>query len=186
MSPALRAGLLVAAISTLAALAGFLAGRPQTPLETSLPPAAPSAETTARLLALELPDESGQRFSLAQWRGKVLVLNFWATWCPPCKEEMSEFSRISREFAENGVQFVGISIDSADNVAKFRKEEEIAYPLLIGDGNALALSEDFGNRAKALPFTIVLRANGTAYRTKLGIFASEDLRTTLAGAARTE
>jgi thiol-disulfide isomerase/thioredoxin len=81
----------------------------------------------------------------------VLVVNFWATWCPPCKEEMPEFSRLNTKYAPNGVQFVGISLDSADKVAAFKEETEISYPLLIGNLETLDLSSDLGNRAKALP-----------------------------------
>lgn len=174
MNKAVRHSLLIIAVSTFAATAGYIVGRPR----TVTPPtaeSAPTADAPARLLALTLPDLDGQPHSLAQWKGKVLVANFWATWCPPCKEEMPEFSRINLKYASNGVQFVGISIDSAEKVAAFREEVEVSYPLLIGNLETLDLSGDLGNRAKALPFTVILRADGSLQQVKLGKYATEAL-----------
>ncbi len=174
MSKVVRQALLIAAVSTLAATAGYFFGSPQ---QVSLPPpeAAPTADAPARLLALTLPDLDGRPQSLSQWKGKVLVVNFWATWCPPCKEEMPEFSRLNIKYASNSVQFVGISIDSVDKVSAFRKENEISYPLLISNLETLDLSSDLGNRAKALPFTVILRGDGSPQQVKLGKFATPDL-----------
>ncbi|MCO5097587.1 MAG: TlpA family protein disulfide reductase [Rhodocyclaceae bacterium] len=174
MSKAVRHALLLIAVSTCAAMAGYFFGRPKT---VPLPPPAiiPAIDAPARLLALTLPDLNGQPQSLAQWKGKVLVINFWATWCAPCREEMPEFSRISAKYALNGVQFVGISIDSADKVAEFQKEMQISYPLLIGNLDSLDLSGDLGNRAKALPFTVILRPDGSPQEIKLGKYATADL-----------
>lgn len=174
MSRIVRHSLLIIAVSTLAATAGYFYGRPQ-PVSPPPPESAPTADAPARLLALTLPDLEGKSQSLSQWKGKVLVVNFWATWCPPCKEEMPEFSRISSKYAKNGVQFVGISIDSAEKVLAFSKEVEISYPLLISNLETLDLSSDLGNRAKALPFTVILRPDGTPQQVKLGKFATPDL-----------
>ena len=174
MNKTVRNGLLVIAVSTLAATAGYFVGKPRS--FTPPPPEAPAtADASARLLALTLPDLNGQPQSLSQWKGKVLVVNFWATWCPPCKEEMPEFSRINLKYASNGVQFVGISIDSAEKVAAFRKEVEISYPLLISNLESLDISSDLGNRAKALPFTAILRPDGSLQQVKLGKYATEAL-----------
>jgi thiol-disulfide isomerase/thioredoxin len=178
MSKVVRHTLLIIAVSILAATAGYYFGRPQ-PVSLPPPESAPTADAPARLLALTLPDLNGQAQSLSQWKGKVLVVNFWATWCPPCKEEMPEFSRINTKYAPNGVQFVGISVDSADKVAAFRKENEISYPLLIGNLETLDLSSDLGNRAKALPFTAILRQDGGLQQVKLGKYATSDLEKAL-------
>lgn len=181
MSRALRHALIIAAVATLAAMAGYFAARPQPDL---LPPpeSAPTADAPARLLALTLPDSGGHPQPISQWKGKVLVANFWATWCPPCQEEMPEFSRLSRKYALNGVQFVGISIDSADKVKAFEKDNEISYPLLISNLETLDLSSDLGNRAKALPFTVILRPDGSVQQVKLGKFVTADLEKALQAA----
>ena len=181
MSKNIRHAFLIIAVSTLAATAGYFLGRPQ-PVSLHSPEAAPTADAPARLMALTLPDLSGQAQSLSQWKGKVLVVNFWATWCPPCKEEMPEFSRINTKYASNGVQFVGISLDSADKVAAFRKENEISYPLLISNLETLDLSSDLGNRAKALPFTVILRQDASLQQVKLGKYATSDLEKALLSA----
>jgi thiol-disulfide isomerase/thioredoxin len=174
MSKVVRRSLLIIAVSTLAATAGYFFGKPQ---QVSPPPpeALPTADAPGRLLALTLPDLEGKPQSLSQWKGKVLVVNFWATWCPPCKEEMPEFSRLNSKYASNGVQFVGISIDSAEKVAAFHKETEISYPLLISNLETLELSSDLGNRAKALPFTVILRPDGRPQQVKLGKYATPEL-----------
>lgn len=174
MSKANRFALLLIATSTLAALAGYYFSRPGTVSPPSIE-TVPAADAPARLLALALPDLSGQLQPMAQWKGKVLVVNFWATWCPPCKEEMPEFSRLNAKYAPNGVQFVGISIDSAEKVQAFQKETPVTYPLLISTLDTLDLSSDLGNRAKALPFTIVLRPDGSPQQVKLGKYATPEL-----------
>lgn len=176
-----RISLLIILVATLAAIAGFYFDRPQT---VTPPPAegVPTADAAARLLALSLPDPEGKPQALRQWQGKVLVINFWATWCPPCKEEMPEFSKINDEQAANNVQFVGISIDTADKVRDFQKTLKVGYPLLIAPLDTLDLSFDLGNRAKALPFTVILRPNGAIQQTKLGKFATADLESAIKAA----
>lgn len=176
-----RVSLLVILVTTLAALAGFYFDRPRT---VTPPPAegVPTADAAARLLALTLPDMEGRPQALKQWQGKILVVNFWATWCPPCKEEMPEFSRINAEQASNNVQFVGISIDSAEKVIDFQKTVQVGYPLLIAPLDTLDLSFDLGNQAKALPFTVILRPNGSIQQTKLGKYAAADLESALEAA----
>ena len=95
---------------------------------------------------------------------------------------MPEFSRLNTKYALNGVQFVGISIDSVDKVATFQKEIQVSYPLLISNLETLDLSSDLGNRAKALPFTVVLRPDGSPQHIKLGKYATEDLEKTIQAA----
>jgi peroxiredoxin len=131
------------------------------------------------ILSLSLPDTSGRQQSLSQWRGKVLVVNFWATWCAPCREEMPEFVRAQREFGPRGLQFVGIAVDEPDKVAQFAKELGLNYPALIGGYGAVELSKTLGNQLSALPFTIVINRTGTVARTQLGPFKPDKLRSTI-------
>jgi len=120
------------------------------------------------LFALSLPNEAGKLQSLGQWRGKVLVVNFWATWCAPCREEMPEFIRAQSRYGPQGLQFVGIAVDDADKVERFAKELGLNYPALIGGYGAVELSKTLGNRLAALPFTIVLDRQGSIFLTQLG------------------
>lgn len=113
-----------------------------------------------KLWALALPDTDGKRQHLSQWRGKVLVVNFWATWCPPCRREIPGFVRLSGKYAANNVQFVGIGVDDANKVRDFAAKIAIPYPILIGDMDLFRLSEDLGNPTQALPFTLILDRQG--------------------------
>jgi peroxiredoxin len=132
------------------------------------------------LFALELPDTAGVKQSLGQWRGKILVVNFWATWCDPCREEMPEFVRAQSELGSRGVQFVGIAVDEADKVRRFAKEINLNYPALIGGYDAMELSRSLGNDLVALPFTIVIDRSGRIAKTHLGPIKPQELRSILA------
>jgi peroxiredoxin len=128
------------------------------------------------LLALSLPDAAGKEQSMGQWRGKVVVVNFWATWCAPCREEMPEFVRAQTEFGARGLQFVGIAVDQADKVDQFAKELGLNYPTLIGGYGAVELSKTLGNRLAALPFTIIVDRQGRVAHTQLGPLKPDQLR----------
>lgn len=120
------------------------------------------------VLSIVLPDAQGQQQPLAQWRGKVLVVNFWATWCAPCREEMPEFVATQKRDGAKGVQFVGIAVDDPEKVRAFVKEIGLNYPALIGGYGAIELSKRLGNDLAALPFTIVLDRAGRVAHTQLG------------------
>jgi thiol-disulfide isomerase/thioredoxin len=122
----------------------------------------------AILLGLSLPDASGKEQALAQWRGKVLVVNFWATWCAPCLEEMPEFVRAQAEYGARGLQFIGIAIDDAQKAAQFAERLHLNYPTLIGGYGAVELSKTLGNTLAALPFSVILDRQGSVIHTQLG------------------
>ena len=128
------------------------------------------------LLALSLPDVDGVPQSLTQWRGKVMVVNFWATWCAPCRDEMPEFVRVQHELGPKGLQFVGIAVDQRDNVLKFAKEFDLNYPALIAGYEAMDVAKPLGNRLAGLPFTVVLDRQGRIVHTQLGPFKPAMLR----------
>lgn len=128
------------------------------------------------LFALSLPDTAGTKQPLDQWRGKVLVVNFWATWCEPCREEMPEFVRAQQELGPRGLQFVGIAVDQADKVGRFAQELHLNYPALVGGYEAMEVSQSLGNRLAALPFTIVIDRQGRVADTHLGPLKPKQLR----------
>ena len=167
MNKSLR-GLLVAVVGVAALAAGVYFGLLRTPdME---------GQDGATLLALSLPNAAGVEQSLGQWPGKVLVVNFWATWCAPCREEMPEFVRAQSEYGARGLQFVGIAVDQADKVEQFSKEFGLNYPSLIGGYGAVELSKTLGNRLAALPFTIVVDRQGRIAHTQLGPLKPDKLR----------
>jgi len=132
------------------------------------------------LLGVSLPDTKGKDTPLAQWKGKVVVVNFWATWCVPCREEMPEFVKAQEELGGRGVQFVGIAIDQPDKVDAFAKELNLNYPALIGGFGAIELSKTLGNRLGALPFTVIVDRSGRISNTQLGRLKDPELRAILA------
>ncbi|HZI83824.1 MAG TPA: TlpA disulfide reductase family protein [Casimicrobiaceae bacterium] len=129
------------------------------------------------LLALSLPDTHGSQQPLRQWQGKVLVVNFWATWCGPCREEMPEFVRAQRDFGREGLQVVGIAIDQPDKVTSFAKELELNYPALIATYETMDLTKPLGDRLLGLPFTVILDRKGRVVHTQLGPMKPAQLRT---------
>lgn len=129
----------------------------------------------ARILALSLPDVAGTPQALEQWRGKVMVVNFWATWCPPCLTEIPGFAQVSRKFSDRGVQFVGISIDTLEQVRKFQADKAVPYPLLIGSPQTLQVAAELGNPSQALPFTLILDPQGEIRHVKLGTLTEAEL-----------
>ncbi|HTS21902.1 MAG TPA: TlpA disulfide reductase family protein [Casimicrobiaceae bacterium] len=134
------------------------------------------APDAGQLLALALPDAQGTRQPLQQWRGKVLVVNFWATWCGPCREEMPEFVRAQRDLGPAGLQVVGIAIDQADKVASFAKELDLNYPALVGSYEALDVAKPLGDALLGLPFTVILDRQGRIVHTQLGPMKPTQLR----------
>lgn len=121
-----------------------------------------------QLLALSFVDAGNATHSLAQWEGRILVVNFWATWCAPCRREIPDFAELSRGYAGRGVQFVGLGIDSAQNIARFASEHDVPYPLLVAGTGALPIMEGLGNSAQALPFTLIVDRGGRIRERKLG------------------
>ena len=124
---------------------------------------APRAEDRAiveRLFAARLADLGGAARSLEPWRGRVLVVNFWATWCAPCREEIPGFVKLQARYGAQGLQFVGIAIDDPSKVVPFAREFGINYPLLTGGLEALELLRQSGNRAGVLPYTVVIDRKG--------------------------
>ena len=129
------------------------------------------------LFGVALPDAKGREQSIGQWKGKVLVVNFWATWCVPCREEMPEFVKAQQELGPRGLQFVGIAIDEVAKVEAFAAELGLNYPVLIGGYGAIELSRTFGNRLGALPFTIIVDRAGRISHTQLGPIKDAQLKT---------
>ncbi|MHB1213901.1 MAG: TlpA family protein disulfide reductase [Thiobacillus sp.] len=158
----------------LAALAagGWLA-------QTRYAPRTPAAPAVATLWQLEFPDLEGRPQSLSQWRGQVVVLNFWASWCAPCREEMPDFAALRAQYRPQGIEFVGLAIDNAAGVEQFLQQQPVGYPILIGGGAAHSLARRLGNPSGALPFTVVLDREGNIALSHLGRLPRATLEATL-------
>jgi thiol-disulfide isomerase/thioredoxin len=113
-----------------------------------------------RLPRFQLPDTSGQEIASSHWKGKVLVLNFWATWCPPCLRELPLFDELQRTHSDQRLQVVGIAIDDKEAVEAFLAEHPVAFPILLGNTDAIEISRRLGNRLQGLPFTAIFDHHG--------------------------
>lgn len=117
----------------------------------------------------------GAPLEMASLKGKPLLINFWATWCPPCIEELPMIDRFFRDQASNGWQVVGLAIDRPESVRKFLVRTPVSFPVGITGMEGTELVRQLGNSAGGLPFTIVLGANGAVAARKMGQLLPADL-----------
>jgi thiol-disulfide isomerase/thioredoxin len=122
----------------------------------------------------QTPD--GKSANSENWRQKVLIVNFWASWCPPCVEEMPTLDKIAQEYAPKNVLIVGIGIDSPSNIREFLLKTPVSYPIVIGGLEGSNLAKQMGNAQGALPYTVIINSKGKAIFTKLGKISEEELR----------
>ena len=162
MSRGFRDWIIVAIVGVLAAGAGIAFSLWKTA------PREAASQAVAAMMAAQIPDLAGRVQSIDQWRGKVIVVNFWATWCAPCREEIPIFVRLQDKYRERGLQFVGIAIDQQDRVRPYAAELGMNFPILIGGVGAIDLTRTLGNRAGVLPYTIVLARDGTIAAAEIG------------------
>jgi len=135
-----------------------------------------SAEVTGAQIELKLKDLFGGEQSLAQYKGRIVILNFWATYCVPCRKEMPDLSAIQNEFAALGVQVIGASTDEAEDrpkVLQFIKDVKINFPVWLGATSADTLRFGVGT---ALPATVIIDKDGKVYKTISGVITQADLR----------
>ena len=113
-------------------------------------------------------DLDGNFRNIKEWDGKIVFLNFWATWCPPCKKEIPHFIELQRDYGDQGLQFVGVAIDDEDAVREFVEEVGMNYPSLIVQGEGVGLARRYGNAAGALPYTVIIERDGEISNTFMG------------------
>ncbi|MCU0929476.1 MAG: TlpA family protein disulfide reductase [Burkholderiaceae bacterium] len=126
------------------------------------------AEADAGLWGLRFDRPDGAELVMADFRGRPLVLNFWATWCPPCVKEMPELDRFHREFAARGWQVVGLAIDGPTPVREFLQRVPVGFPIGLAGFGGTELGRQLGNLAGGLPFTVVFGRDGAPLHRKMG------------------
>jgi thiol-disulfide isomerase/thioredoxin len=182
-APARATALLaVVATLTLSAVGGFLLYRVTAPAPTLRPlageaahdsPTASSGEEPPkptipeRVPTLELPGLDGKTHAFGEWQGRPLLINFWATWCEPCRREVPLLRTLKREHATERLEIVGVAIDSADAVHQFIGRLGIDYPVLVGEKDGLAAVTAFGMDT-VLPFSVFADPGGRIVTVKVG------------------
>ena len=127
------------------------------------------------LLGTSLVDSHGTPKALSQWQGRPLLINFWASWCAPCLEEMPQLDAVAQGQPANGLQILGIALDRADNVAEFERKHPTHYPLLVADERIRDILPALGNAAQGIPFSVLIDAKGHVRHIRLGVLHASEL-----------
>jgi thiol-disulfide isomerase/thioredoxin len=163
--PIARRWLLFIAVSAVAAGTGYWV------TQQSRAPASDAPD----LVEFSLPDLAGRPQAVSQWRGKLVLVNFWATWCPPCREEIPLFVEFQRRYGVRGFQVVGAAIDQRDSVSDFARREAMNYPQLLAGDAGISLMAQLGNKTGSLPYSVVLAPDGRIVSRKIGAYRREEL-----------
>ena len=174
MALARREALILGAIGAGAAVAGGLLGALALQAQSG----------AADLLAAPFRDLSGARRTLWEWRGRVVLCNFWATWCAPCREEIPMLVAVREVFAAKGAEIVGIGIDQAAKVEEFARTYGVTYPVLIAEADAIELMRRLGNALGGLPYTVVVDRVGAVAHRRLGALTRAEVEGVLEGLLR--
>ena len=108
----------------------------------------------------KLNDLEGKVRDIKEWDGRVLMINFWATWCPPCRKEMPAFIQLQKKYKDKGLTIIGIALDEKQAVIDFTDPMGMNYPILLGDQDGMPLTTAYGNRLGVLPFTVIIDRHG--------------------------
>ena len=127
----------------------------------------------------ELKSPEGVIYDTNQWRNKLLVLNYWASWCPPCVEEMPVLEKSHHAYKDKNVVFVGIGVDSPSNIREFLLKTKISYPITVSPLDGVNWAKSMGNPSGGLPFTVLIDEKGVIKKTKLGKITEDELKSWL-------
>lgn len=158
--------MLILIVAAVALAVGIVVRSFLTPLFSNSPSPLPE---------FSFPDLSGKEHNISEWKGKIMVINFWATWCPSCKEEIPDFIALQKDYADKGLQIIGLSIEEPEPVGEYLDNVKINYPVLIAGDQGMLLSRQLGNFLEGIPFTLIVDRQGQIVETKTGQFSKERL-----------
>jgi thiol-disulfide isomerase/thioredoxin len=136
--------------------------------------------STKGFFASSFPNELGENKNLKPYEGKIVVLNFWATWCEPCRDEMPELSALNSAYLDKNVVVLGLAIDEVDAIKAFVAETKVSYPLFAAESTGMELAASLGNDKGVLPFTLIIQPDGSIAKTYFGRISKPLLEKTLA------
>ena len=165
--PGRRHWLLAAGVTAAAAGAGLAWWR--------LQPHEPVSEAVQALWAQQFQTPTGEPLAMNAFRGRPLLINFWATWCPPCVEELPMIEAFWREHADKGLQVLGLAIDQPSAVKRFLERQPLGFPIGLAGLGGTELARSLGNATGSLPFSVFFAADGRVLAKKLGQLSREDL-----------
>ena len=164
--------LVVAVVLIIAAAGGFLVQQfvsVNDPVETPAPPTINvEVDNTAQAIDFSLSDIEGNVKHLSDWNGRARLVNFWATWCAPCRREIPLLKKLQEAQGSEGLQVIGIAVDFMEEVIDYAEEVEFNYPILVGQEDAMMAAESSGVEFIGLPFTLVLSRDGELLKTHVG------------------
>jgi thiol-disulfide isomerase/thioredoxin len=185
MQPARRDALILGTAGLAAAAAGFLLGPALLQPTNGRGESEGDAAAGTALRSASLVDLAGQPRRLTEWQDRILVCNFWATWCAPCREEIPLLIAARAKYASSGLEIVGIAIDNPAKVREFSASFTISYPILLAEAGGLDLMRKLGNSSGGLPYTVVANRQGSVVHRKLGAYHQGDLEAILGPLTRT-
>lgn len=179
-SDILRRRLLTAGVASLAATAGAGAYWWRTKsLAQESNAETPGAATLPGVWEHTFSTPAGKALTMQALKGKPLLINFWATWCPPCVDELPLLESFYQKNAANGVQILGLAVDKAESVQVFLQKLPLSFPLGLAGTSGIVLSKSWGNLSGGLPFSVMLAADGRVMQRKMGKLSETDLSTWL-------
>ena len=164
-------------IALMAGALFYAARLPMQAPDAASPIVAPVVDQSQQAVrpSFRLPDIEGTERDFSEWSGKHRLLNFWATWCAPCRREIPLLKAFQDERGDDGFQIIGIAVDFPEDVAKYAESAEFNYPILVGQEDAMAIAETSGVEFIGMPFTMIVAADGELLNSHMGEIHQEDL-----------
>jgi len=164
---------IVAAIALAAGLAAAqLLNRPDT---EPAPAAGVIGAMPEQMVEFSLPDTDGKQRNISEWKGKTILLNFWATWCPPCREEVPLLVEAHEKYKKAGFVVVSVAIDKKQDIENFIDSYFINYPVLVNETDNTHLMARYGNRIATLPYSVIIAPDGRIIANKKGAYKRDEL-----------